>query len=770
MAPALRTSARGCHEPRLATVRNVAGCLLLLAACSGGGGGSDYSVDVTPSSLSFAAERYGPLPDRQLLTATFDGEGLLVGWPAGTTAPSWLDVSMEGSSGRTATVGVRVTTTHLSPAVYSATIRFVTGKSDGSDYVVRDVPVSFRVTAPAYEIVGTRSVTVTHAARTSDLDLPLTLDTNLSAADGAACTWHIADDQPWIAVTPASGTLAADTPLLAHLDPDALWAMQNGPHRATLQVTLDAGCSRTTALQADVTLTLDLRPALTAPEVSFSVTELAATPYAQTVAVASNVGEAFAARAAWNASFAASWVTLSPTSGLGSGTIQLELTSAALSSLPTGDYAATLLITPADARVSGASPTVYLDLDVPTVEHLAPVTTWVGREAEVVIRGGGFAYFGATVPVQVGSQTLDATVVSDAELRLTVPAQATPGRLAVRVENSLGLDRGGAELVVLPEPAYAATSLQLAQRFDGMILDPERQAVLLTGYATGEILRLRFHDGMWVEEHAPLADAAGAAITVDGRRVLVFTGTVDASSAQAVVELDADTLATLSTASFSSIYEVYSLIAPLVDGRTLLVDSDQWSTLRWYPGFAQGPYLSVYGAQMLLTRDRSRLMLRPRYIDPYGTGQEIRSWDVADGAFQVRFKPAAWDQRTWDVSEDGGRMLDGLDVYDRHFVKLGSVVLPDPAPLNASLSPDGAAVYTISNVAETGYSWVLRRTNVSAASGPYAADASALPFVLPSTEHPLRMRVSEDGSTLFLVTFSVGSSEPTYYFRAVPLS
>jgi hypothetical protein len=735
--------------------------LLLLAGCGDRAtGGSVYSVSVEPSGLSFTAEQYGPLPGSRSLVATFRGDGLMVGYPEGTTAPAWLSLVVAGSGPESATISASVNTTDLAPGVYTATVRFVTGAADGSDHTLRDVPVRYEVTPGAYALTGTRDVTVTEAASASELDRPLTLTTHLGAAEGAACTFRITSSAPWLTVTPDSGNLSADTPLVAHLSADALWALPNGFHDATLSVALDAGCPRATAITVTYSLQLDLRPALsTAPSaVPFTVTATSTSPdCTKSVTVSSNLGDAFAARGGWTAALSDTWATVTPAGGVGGGAVAIELTPTALSSLSAGLHSSTLSIVAADPRVAAPSVPVTLDMALPIVAHVAPGTTWVNRSAKIIIRGSGF--MGTTVPVRIGADVVTAAVVSGTELHATLTAPSSPARLVVRIENALGIDRGGADLVVLPEPGYAALSLSLAKRADTIALDPERQAILITGWDASEVLRLRFADGSWTEEHVALSDANGVAVALDGRRVLVHAGKTSATQRQ-IVELDADTLATTATAGFSSYYDAFKLIAPLNDGRTMLLDSDQWMEIRWYPGFTSTVAPSAYYAAMRLTRDRSRLLVRSAY--PSGI---IHSYDASEADFRERFQATATGSQNWDVSGDGDRMLDGLDVYDRGFTKLGSLVLPDPRPADSALAPDGSAAYTLSKV---GGAWVLRRTDVSAASGPYVADATPLPFVLPAGQTPYCTRVSEDGGALFIV--SVDSSMNTkYFFHAVPL-
>jgi hypothetical protein len=721
---------------------------LLLAGCGGGGGGgggSTYSLSVTPESLTFTADQ-GRLPAAQTLTVGFNGDGLLAGWPAGTTPPGWLSIRKVSNTASSAVLEISVTVSSLPPGTARATVRLATGKADLSDGVIRDVPVTFTVTPSALSVVEIPSTTLTEASSTADLDRPFTVKTGLTAAAGAACSWQVRSDRPWLTVTPSTGTLAADTPVVAHLDPEALWTMANGSYLAYLGFTLGAGCGRAAPPPVPVAITLALRPALSlGSSVAFTITDTSLPADARrTIALGSNVGSAFAAHARWTATLDDDWVTVLTTAGTGAATLTLDLAPATIGSIAAGHHATTLYVVPADRKLAAPSAPVTLDLDIPTIAQVAPYTNWVNRASPVILRGGGFGS-GPTRAIKVGDASLDATVVSSTELHVTIPAQAAPVRLPVRIETATPRDT--AELVVLPEPAYAATTIALDHAYEGMALDPERRAVLLTGYWARRLTRLRFDGSAWQTDHLPVADASGVGVAANGREILVVSGRNDGVSTRyGVVRLDPETLSSRATASFTDTYAYYGFVAPLDDGRTLLVNTYSWATLRWYPGFAQGPTANVSSPRVLLTRDRRRLLMRP--WDNSSASSSISSLASTGAAFQRGNHPSAYFPASWDVSGDGGRMVDGLDVYDPSFTKLGTIALPAPEPQASAISPDGASVYALQKVSGA---WALRRTDVSAAAGPYTPDAAPLPFVLPPDQVPSSMRVSEDGSTLFIL-------------------
>ncbi len=102
------------------------------------------------------------------------------------------------------------------------------------------------------------------------------------------------------------------------------------------------------------------------------------------------------------------------------------------------------------------------------------------------------------------------------------------------------------------------------------------------------------------------------------------------------------------------------------------------------------------------------------------------------------------------MSADGGRVVLGNAVYDRAFNFLGLVGLQgDRGMPSVALTPDGTALYTITRNA-TDTAFVFRRTDL--ATAPYTADATPLSFTIGAGESVAAMAVSEDGSTLFVLT------------------
>ncbi|HEY7642647.1 MAG TPA: hypothetical protein VH814_23130 [Steroidobacteraceae bacterium] len=202
----------------------VATLCALLAACGGGGGSNTppgggnnppgggnnpptYTVDVSPGSVQFSALARGTLPAAKDVTATFNGEGLVVGTPSGASLPSWLGVTVVGSpTASPAQVRFSVTTTGTTASSLATTVRFVTGKADGSQVVTKDVAVTYTITDPL-------QVDVT------SLDFDATAGTaaepRIVGVLGSGTSWTVSSNRPWLTVSPASGTDAGSVEVRA---------------------------------------------------------------------------------------------------------------------------------------------------------------------------------------------------------------------------------------------------------------------------------------------------------------------------------------------------------------------------------------------------------------------------------------------------------------------------------------------------------------------------------------------------------------------------
>jgi hypothetical protein len=296
-------------------------CLSVLASCGGGGGGdgssrSDTSLSLDKTSLSFS----GDAP-AQTVVATFRGDGVVVGTLPGQTLPLWLSVTAPGASASPATITVS-TNAPVPPGRYTTTLRFATGRADGTSVVTQDVAVTYTVD----HVLSTASFALTSYAGSSapGPTASLTVSTN-------GASWEATSNQQWLSVTPASGTGTAT--LNVTTTPGSLAA---GDHTGTITVR-DTLTNRTRTS----TINLVVRPRrLEVDQRGVALTSTIGTTHlTQAVQVIDTAG----AGARWMASDDASWLSLSASAGTAGTPLTLTATDAGLAE---GMHYATVTLSP----------------------------------------------------------------------------------------------------------------------------------------------------------------------------------------------------------------------------------------------------------------------------------------------------------------------------------------------------------------------------------------------------------------------------------------
>ena len=173
---------------------------VLLCGCGGGGGGGGGDTSRSPStSISLDRTTVTLTTDApsQVVVVTFVGDGVVVGTPAGTTTlPSWLSVSAPATSSSPVSITISAFGT-MPPGRYATTLRFASGRENGTNIVFRDVNVTFTVD-------HLLSPTSLRPDRTAGIAGPGFSAALTLVTDGA--TWEASSNQPWLSVTPTSGT------------------------------------------------------------------------------------------------------------------------------------------------------------------------------------------------------------------------------------------------------------------------------------------------------------------------------------------------------------------------------------------------------------------------------------------------------------------------------------------------------------------------------------------------------------------------------------
>ena len=231
------------------------GTLNALIHVTGNGHALDVPVSYTvtepqltrsPAQLTFNASTQGVSPANQDVTLSTQVNLPLnyttsVTYGAGATG--WLSPVPSGQAPGTVSVGVN--TTDLAPGTYNATIAFSSAAQNVS------VAVSYVVVSPALTFSPS---SVGFVIDTTSLPAALVQSVSVGST-GVPLAWTAASSQPWVSVSPASGssgssvTLTIDQGQLATLDP--------GTRSAT--ITFSYTPPRAAPTSAPVATSLDLR-------------------------------------------------------------------------------------------------------------------------------------------------------------------------------------------------------------------------------------------------------------------------------------------------------------------------------------------------------------------------------------------------------------------------------------------------------------------------------------------------------------------------------
>jgi hypothetical protein len=180
---------------------------------------------------------------------------------------------------------------------------------------------------------------------------PAAQTVGVSNAGGGTLNWTASSNQTWLTVSPASGSGAGTVSIQPNLS-----GLAAGSYSATITVAA-AGASGSPKTIA-VSLTVGSTPAaltVSSTALSFSGTAGSSNPAAQTVNISNSGGGTLT----WTASSNQSWLTASPTSGSGSGTLSIQPN---ISGLAAGSYSATVTVTASGA--SGSPKTIGVSLSL----------------------------------------------------------------------------------------------------------------------------------------------------------------------------------------------------------------------------------------------------------------------------------------------------------------------------------------------------------------------------------------------------------------------
>lgn len=643
-------------------------------------------------------------------------------------ALSWLDVTPSSGASRTASLSLQGKG-HLAPGTYTARLNIT------ADALTLSLPVSYSVS----QNLGIDALGVSFDAVTGQSSPAAQKAVNVTAFSPTTYTTEIRYDSraaDWLAVS------GSDAPGAIALRPTRT-DLAPGAYSAEIVLRPRSGHS---TLSVPVLYTLS--PAsltLSADAVTFAIdaSSTSADTVMQRIVTTGDTG----ATVNWTASSPVSWLTVTASGVSGSDAV-VRLVPEQLASAPNGasSTAVTFTYTATGFGAFTRTLAVTLNLNLPTVNYVAPYVAYVNQSQEVIITGSGFSQPGLG-PVMFGALAAQAsTVRSDTEIRALPPANVVADRYEVSIGNNLSVDRSRAQLVVRSQAAYAYSSLatNIGPQNLHLIHDAERDAVFSASayFAGGNvppsvIRRFQYNAGSdaWSMESRPFNVLYDIAMSPDGRELLVLTETH-------LHRLDPVSLFIQGSAELPErLSGSASQLAVANDGQVLVLGLNRrYSLLN--NAFTALPMFGMAGID--ISADGSRAVM----------GAATNSGDVPlsyydAGTGAVLSTNAFQYYASGSLSRSGSKLVAGSFVRDSGFSVFGELRNNGLALAGDVIDPSGSTVYSYAGISEP---WQL---NAAIRVFDARASAAVLPelssITLADSPGRARLLVSQDGRTLFVV-------------------
>jgi hypothetical protein len=494
--------------------------VVLFASFSGcGGEGDSTSLSLSATSVTFTGSSGTAPPPAQTIHVTFKGDGLVVGYPTGVAPPTWLAVSDLGHTATTADISLQVSDT-ATPGTRTTTLRFATGKTDGSQIKLVDVQVTWTVTAapPAFAPFGATAPALTFSALGGSGQRPEPAAGYAVSIAGDRARWR-ASAPPWISLSQTSGSGPATLTLTSSAE-----GLTAGLHQGTIVIDDDASGGQKSF---DVAIAVRAPRPVVEQVSPFAVdagTSLAA--LIRQIGVLDEIGGTSPEWAvSWSVeSVSADWLQWSPASGTSfpPAAITLTVDETKLPALDNGIHEATVFLSWSNAEVTGQTLAVpvSLHLCLPRADRVGPYVAAANQTGQMFVRGTGFACVGAAPTLLLGGAPLAYQIDADTQIQADVPALPA-GRYPLRFDNNLGIELGTAELVVVSPPAFAYQAISAPGARSRLVYDAER--AILYGVNPQSIERYALSASNTFGALDPIAvpDLQDVDLAPDGRSLIV---------------------------------------------------------------------------------------------------------------------------------------------------------------------------------------------------------------------------------------------------------
>lgn len=201
------------------------------------------TIGVAPASFSFSGEAGGANPAAQSLNVTNTGAGTLT-FTAASNQP-WLSATPTSGTAP-ATLSIAANTAGLAAGTYTGAITISAASATNSPLTV---PVTLTVTAPPVPTIAVAPASMSFSAQTGGAN-PASQTLSVTNAGTGSLTFNVAGNQPWLSVSPLSGTAPASITVTAQTG-----SLAAGTYNGTITVTSASASNSPVSVPVTFTVT-----------------------------------------------------------------------------------------------------------------------------------------------------------------------------------------------------------------------------------------------------------------------------------------------------------------------------------------------------------------------------------------------------------------------------------------------------------------------------------------------------------------------------------
>lgn len=201
------------------------------------------TIGVAPASFTFSGQAGGASPAAQSLNVTNTGAGSLM-FTASSNQP-WLTAT-PGAGTAPATLSIAADTTGLAAGTYNGAITITAASATNSPV---SVPVTLTVTAPPVPTIAVAPASMSFSAQTGGAN-PASQTLSVTNSGTGSLSFNIAGNQPWLSVSPLTGTAPASITVTAQTG-----ALAAGTYNGTITVTSASASNSPVSVPVTFTVT-----------------------------------------------------------------------------------------------------------------------------------------------------------------------------------------------------------------------------------------------------------------------------------------------------------------------------------------------------------------------------------------------------------------------------------------------------------------------------------------------------------------------------------